>query len=222
LLKTLAGLQPYNAGTVSIYGRPVRACHHRVAYLPQRGEIDWRFPITVRRFVMTGRYVHLGWFTNPQRYDDTLVEQTLHRLGLGTVADRRISDLSGGQQQRALLARAIVQEAELLLLDEPFAALDAQTRVLMQELVVDLRRQGLCRSLLLVTHAIDEALLVGDRVVVLSARPGRIIADVTPQVSHSQSFDEIRAQPAFMQAFTTIWQLIRGEVEAQLREEVTL
>jgi NitT/TauT family transport system ATP-binding protein len=110
----------------------------------------------------------------------------------------------------------------VLLLDEPFAALDAQTRVLMQELLVDLRRQGLCRSLLLVTHAIDEALLVGDRVVVLSARPGRIIADVTPELAHGQSFDEIRAQPAFMQAFTTIWQLIRGEVEAQLREEVTL
>jgi len=144
------------------------------------------------------------------------------RMGLQRFIDAYPHQLSGGMQQRVGLARALAVNPDVLLLDEPFAALDAQTRVLMQELLVDLRRQGLCRSLLLVTHAIDEALLVGDRVVVLSARPGRSIADMTPQVSHSQSFDEIRAQPAFMQAFTTIWQLIRGEVEAQLREEVTL
>ena len=144
------------------------------------------------------------------------------RMGLQRFIDAFPHQLSGGMQQRVGLARALAVNPDVLLLDEPFAALDAQTRVLMQELLVDLRRQGLCRSMLLVTHAIDEALLVGDRVVVLSARPGRIIADVTPELAHGQSFDEIRAQPAFMQAFTTIWQLIRGEVEAQLREEVTL
>ncbi|NBU63106.1 MAG: ABC transporter ATP-binding protein [Chloroflexia bacterium] len=171
LLKTLAGLQPYTTGTVTIYGRPVRACHHRVAYLPQRGEIDWRFPVTVRRFVMTGRYVHLGWFRNPQPYDDALVEQTLQRLGLGGVADRRISDLSGGQQQRALLARAIVQEAELLLLDEPFNNVDPETRLLICTILDELQQLG--RTAIVATHNL--ARLTQDFDLIISLQAGAII-----------------------------------------------
>ncbi len=186
LLKTLAGLQPYNAGTVSIYGRPVRACHHRVAYLPQRGEIDWRFPITVRRFVMTGRYVHLGWFTNPQRYDDTLVEQTLHRLGLGAVADRRISDLSGGQQQRALLARAIVQEAELLLLDEPFNNVDPETRILICTILDELQQMG--RTAIVATH--DLSRLSQEFDLIISLRAGAVIKQQAAELYHQAAVEE--------------------------------
>ena len=150
LLKTLVGLQPYSSGTVQIFGRNVRACHHRVAYLPQRGEIDWRFPISVRRFVMTGRYVHIGWLRQPSVHDTTLVQHTLDRLNLAGVADRLISDLSGGQQQRALLARAIVQESELLLLDEPFNNIDPETRLLITRIVAELK--GLGRTILVATH----------------------------------------------------------------------
>jgi ABC-type Mn2+/Zn2+ transport system ATPase subunit len=150
LLKTLVGLQIYHAGSIEIYGRKVRACHHRVAYLPQRGEIDWKFPITVRRFVMTGRYVHIGWLRQPQKHDNELVEHTLDRLNLAHVADRVISDLSGGQQQRALLARAIVQEAELLLLDEPFNNIDPETRILITSILAELQKLG--RTAIVATH----------------------------------------------------------------------
>ena len=150
LLKTLVGLQTYSSGSVLIFGRNVRACHHRVAYLPQRGEIDWRFPISVRRFVMTGRYVHIGWLRQPSAHDTLLVEQTLSRLNLAAVADRLISDLSGGQQQRALLARAIVQESELLLLDEPFNNIDPETRMLITQIVAELKAMG--RTIVVATH----------------------------------------------------------------------
>lgn len=150
LLKTLVGLQTYHAGSIEIYGRKVRACHHRVAYLPQRGEIDWKFPITVRRFVMTGRYVHIGWLRQPNGHDKQLVDTTLERLNLAPVADRVISDLSGGQQQRALLARAIVQEAELLLLDEPFNNIDPETRTLINTILAELKQLG--RTSIVATH----------------------------------------------------------------------
>lgn len=143
------------------------------------------------------------------------------RMGLQRFIDAYPHQLSGGMQQRVGLARALAVNPDLLLLDEPFAALDAQTRLLMQELLADLRHQGVCRSLLFVTHAIDEALLVGDRVVVLSARPGRIVADMAPAFDRTLSLDAIRTQPAFTQAFQHIWQLIRTEVVTQMHGGVS-
>lgn len=167
LLKTLAGLQPYRIGQILIYGRPVRACHHRVAYMPQRGDIDWRFPVDVQRFVMTGRYVHLGWFRGPTPNDQLLVAETMARLGLEQVATRRISDLSGGQQQRALLARAIVQEAELLLLDEPFNNVDTETRQVICTILAELQQQG--RTSVVATHEMSRLREDFDIVITLHA-----------------------------------------------------
>ena len=128
LLKAVAGLLPVLGGNIRIYGNPVRACHHRVAYLPQRGEIDWRFPISLERLVLTGRYVHLGWLRWPAASDYKITREVIGRLGLGHLASRQIGRLSGGQQQRALLARALAQGADLLLLDEPLNAVDVETR----------------------------------------------------------------------------------------------
>ena len=186
LLKTLAGLQSYQIGTIRIYGRPVRACHHRVAYMPQRGDIDWRFPIDVARFVMTGRYVHLGWFHGPTTYDATLVADTMARLGLTHVAQRRISDLSGGQQQRALLARAIVQEAELLLLDEPFNNVDPETRQIICTILSELRQQG--RTSLVATHEISR--LREDFDVIITLHASQII-DVQSAQTYQHSEVEL-------------------------------
>lgn len=167
LLKTLAGIQPYHEGKIRIYGRNVRACHHRVAYVPQRGDIDWKFPISLQRFVLTGRYVHLGWFRGPTPHDMALVERTMARLGLDAVAQRRISDLSGGQQQRALLARAIVQEAELLLLDEPFNNVDPETRQLICTILAELRHNG--KSSLVATHEVSRLREDFDMIITLHA-----------------------------------------------------
>ena len=128
LLKSIVGLLKPRSGSIHVYGMPVASCLHRVAYLPQRGEIDWRFPMTVRELIQTGRYVHLGWLRRPGAEDRALVEQEIKRLRLDELADRQIGQLSGGQQQRALLARALVQGADLLLLDEPMNAVDVETR----------------------------------------------------------------------------------------------
>jgi manganese/zinc/iron transport system ATP- binding protein len=169
LLKAVAGLLPVRSGDVKVYGNPVGACHHRVAYLPQRGELDWRFPVSVRRLVMTGRYVHLGWLRRPGKEDRRLAERVMKCLGLSGLAEKRIGKLSGGQQQRALLARALVQEGDLILLDEPTNAVDSETRAAISETLSELRRQG--KSLIVATH--DLAGLADEFDGVLYLRDGR-------------------------------------------------
>ncbi|GAB4119544.1 MAG: metal ABC transporter ATP-binding protein [Roseiflexaceae bacterium] len=170
ILKTVAGLLKPTTGDVRIFGLPVGACHHRVAYLPQRGEIDWRFPISVERLVMTGRYVHLGWLRRPGRQDRQYTLETLERLGIAHLADRQIGELSGGQQQRALIARTLVQGADLILLDEPTNAIDAATRETIAQVLADLRRQG--RTVIMATHDTDR---LGEFDRIIALRDGRMI-----------------------------------------------
>lgn len=153
VLKAAAGLLRPTSGTVRAFGLPPGACHHRTAYLPQRGDIDWRFPVTVERMVMGGRFVHLGWLKWPRRQDRAVVGRTLDRLGLTGVAERPIAELSGGQQQRVLVARAMAQGADLLLLDEPFNNLDAETRADLMTLFAELRAAN--KTLLVATHDFD-------------------------------------------------------------------
>lgn len=150
LLKAVAGLLPIQSGEVRVYGNTVSACHHRVAYLPQRGEINWRFPISLRNLVLTGRYVHLGWLKRPRREDRAIVDETIARLGLRALAERQIGQLSGGQQQRTLMARALAQEADLILLDEPLNAIDADTRRVVTGVLATLSQEG--KTVVSATH----------------------------------------------------------------------
>ena len=170
LLKAVAGLLPFS-GRVRVCGRSIGACHHRVAYLPQHGEIDWRFPIDLRKLVLTGRYVHLGWLRRPAQQDHAICDALIARLGLAQMAGRQISQLSGGQQQRALLARALAQEAEVLLLDEPLIAVDAETRAVMAAVMDELRGRG--RTLLVATHDVSGLAAEFDSAVFLSE--GRVV-----------------------------------------------
>lgn len=153
LLKAAAGILALRCGNLTIYGNRVGACHHRVAYLAQRASIDWRFPMTVRDLVMTGRYGHLGWFARPRPKDRDMVEDVLNRVGLAEFADRQIDELSGGQQQRALLGRALTQNADMLLLDEPMNALDQQSQAIFHQIFMDLHEEG--RTLVVATHDLD-------------------------------------------------------------------
>ncbi len=150
LLRAAAGLLAAASGEIRIYGQTAGACHHRVAYLPQRGEVDWNFPISVGGLVLTGRYVHLGWLRRPGPNDRGIARQVIERLGLAPLAERKIGELSGGQQQRALLARALAQDADLLLLDEPLNAVDADTRVVVAGVLDELRRRE--KTVLVATH----------------------------------------------------------------------
>lgn len=166
LLKAIAGLLPASGGSLRIYGNAVGECHHRVAYLPQREEIDWRFPISVERLVLTGRYVHLGWFRWPKARDYQITREVMERLGLSDLADRQIGRLSGGQQQRALVARALAQEADLLLLDEPLNAVDANSRATLHDVFRDLHKQG--KTVLAATHELGRLASEFDAAVYLS------------------------------------------------------
>jgi len=150
VLKAVAGLLVAGAGTIRIFGNPVGACHHRVSYLPQRGEIDWQFPISVEKLVMAGRYPHLGWFRRPGPEDRRAVQEAMAELGIESLAGRQISELSGGQQQRTLLARCLAQGADLLLLDEPLNAVDSATIHVISEVLKNLQSRG--RTVVAATH----------------------------------------------------------------------
>lgn len=172
ILKAVAGLLPILSGSVQIFGLPIGGCHHRLGYLPQRGEIDWRFPISVERLVLTGRYVHLGWLRRPTADDHAIVGEVMRELGISDLAQRQISELSGGQQQRALLARTLAQQSDLLLLDEPMNAVDTETRDTIAEVLFRLRRQG--KAALVATHHLEH-LNEFDRVIEL--RDGLLYTD---------------------------------------------
>ncbi len=149
LIKAIVGqLQP-KAGRILIYGNPVGACHHRVAYMPQRSEINWRFPVTVEQVVMMGRYTHLGWFKRPRRTDYEVVREALQALGLG-FGSQQVGQLSGGQQQRVMLARALAQESDLLLLDEPLNNVDVKTQAIIFDILDQLALKG--KAILVSTH----------------------------------------------------------------------
>ena len=154
LMKAVCGILPLRSGTVKVYGLPIGGCHHRVAFLPQRGEINWRFPVTVERLVLAGRYVHLGWLQRPGRADHAAARTAMERMGILQLADRQIGMLSGGQQQRALLARALAQDAELLLLDEPLSGVDKQSRQIFSRVLNDLVQEG--RTVIMATHDTSE------------------------------------------------------------------
>ncbi|MCG3149937.1 MAG: High-affinity zinc uptake system ATP-binding protein ZnuC [Verrucomicrobiae bacterium] len=152
LLKAIVGLLPLTGGDIRVGGLPRGGCHHHVAYLPQRNALDWRFPITVRRLVVTGRYAHLGWLRRPGAADWTAADAALAELDMTGLAQRQISELSGGQQQRALLARSLAQGAELLLLDEPLNEVDAATRSAFGAALARWRAADQRRAVLTATH----------------------------------------------------------------------
>ena len=142
LLKAIAGLVPKSHGAISWRGTRINKWSKEFAYLPQREEIDWDFPITVRGLVEMGRYPQLGMWRHFSNKDEQAVENALQLLGLGNLQDRQIKQLSGGQQQRAFLARSIAQEAHVLLLDEPFTGLDRTSSETLGQLLDQLAQEG--------------------------------------------------------------------------------
>lgn len=142
LIKAIAGLIRPDSGNILWNGGPLHDTPGEIAYLPQRSDVDWSFPITVRALVEMGRYPALGLWRKFSRHDRDIVEKSLHELGLEPLAERQISELSGGQQQRAFLARALAQEAHVLLLDEPFTGLDAPACQSLGHLLDSLAAEG--------------------------------------------------------------------------------
>ncbi|MBW4464540.1 MAG: metal ABC transporter ATP-binding protein [Pegethrix bostrychoides GSE-TBD4-15B] len=176
LLKALLGLVPAAGGMVRYCTCPLHQQLARVAYIPQRSQIDWDYPITVWQVVMMARTRQLGWFRSPGRAAKEIVRAALERVEVLNLRDRRIGELSGGQQQRVFLARALAQQADLFLLDEPFTGVDKKTEAVMLEVFEELRLQG--KILLLSTHEWGQSLHQLDRLLLLNQG---LIADGSPQ-----------------------------------------
>lgn len=168
LLKTIAGLLSASEGTISWRGSQVKKWSREFAYLPQREEVDWSFPITVRGLVEMGRYPHTSWWRNFSRADAAAVDAALAALSLEDLKDRQICELSGGQQQRAFLARAIAQEAHVLLLDEPFTGLDRRAAKQLSDLLGELASQG--RLVIASHHDVASARELFDQVLLLRTK----------------------------------------------------
>jgi ABC-type Mn2+/Zn2+ transport system ATPase subunit len=178
LLKTVAGLLPPEGGVVEVFGRRPRDLPPgTIAYVPQVEAVDWSFPASVYDVVAMGRFPRLGVFTRFGKLDRAAVERALEALRLGDLRGRHIAELSGGQQQRTFVARAVAQEPQLLLLDEPTTGVDAATEDSLLTLVRGLVRDGL--PVLMTTHDLDRAPEWFDRLIVVDRK---ILADGTPDV----------------------------------------
>lgn len=171
LLKSIAGLLTPETGHILIGGRDHTGTASRIAYLPQRESVDWDFPVTVEGLVEMGRYHHVGLFGSFSSRDRTAVREALELFQLGPFAHRQIKALSGGQQQRAFLARAWAQEADLYILDEPFAGLDRTSSRALADALQTLKQQG--KLLLVSHHALSEAATLFDSAVLLN---GELVA----------------------------------------------
>lgn len=149
LIKSILGLVPIAAGQVLIYGKPYEQQRRLVGYVPQRGSVDWDFPTNVQDVVLMGRYGNLGWVRRPGKDEHKLACEALEKVGMLDFAGRQISQLSGGQQQRVFLARALVQDAQVYFMDEPFQGVDIKTEKAIVTLLQELRSAG---STVVVVH----------------------------------------------------------------------
>jgi ABC-type Mn2+/Zn2+ transport system ATPase subunit len=168
LFKVLVGLLPLRGGEILIHGLPLGEHKDCVAYVPQRSEVDWRFPVTVLDVVMMGRFNRQGWLGRSTRLDQEAVRHALDQMGIANLAQRVIGDLSGGQQQRVFLARALAQQPHILLMDEPFTGVDAATQEDTLALLEKLKVEQV--TVLVSTHDLNMAAQRFEQVLLLNHR----------------------------------------------------
>ena len=168
LIRAILGMVTPAAGQALVHGRPYAEQRRRVAYVPQRGSVDWDFPTNALDVVLMGTYGRLGWVRRPGSTEKEAARQALEQVGMGDFAGRQISQLSGGQQQRVFLARALVQHADVYFMDEPFQGVDATTERAIVELLRELRSSG--KTVLAVHHDLQTVPEYFDRVALLNVR----------------------------------------------------
>lgn len=166
LLKAMLGLIPADRGVVEYRSRALSRQLAQVAYVPQRTQIDWDYPITVQNVVMMARTRHTGWFRSPSLQSKKIVQAALERVGMWELKNRQIGELSGGQQQRVFLAQAIAQEADLFFFDEPFVGVDKRTEAIIFEVFDELKSQG--KILLVVGHDLGETVRQYDQFLLIN------------------------------------------------------
>ena len=168
LIKAIMGIVPAAGGEIRIFDRSFREQRHRVGYVPQRTSVDWDFPTTVLDVVLMGTYGSLGWFRRPGKEQLDAAWHAIERVSMTEYAGRQISELSGGQQQRTFLARALVQNADIYLMDEPFQGVDARTERAIVQILRQMRQQG--RTLIIVHHDLQTVEEYFDLVAMLNVR----------------------------------------------------
>jgi manganese/iron transport system ATP-binding protein/manganese/zinc/iron transport system ATP- binding protein len=167
-IKTVMGFIKPDLGTVEIFGEDVSHVKGQIAYVPQRGAVDWDFPITVREVAAMGRYGKRRWWRDLKREDYQLADDALEKVRMSEFAKRQIGQLSGGQQQRVFMARALAQNAEILLLDEPFAGVDAATERAILDVLQETKAQG--KTVVVVHHDLGTAAEYFDLLILLKQR----------------------------------------------------
>lgn len=175
LFKAIVGLIPFTGGAISIHGKDCAASHTLVGYVPQHNAVDWNFPATVSDVVMMGRLRQIGWFRLPGRKHQQVVDRLLDQVGLYDLRHRQVGQLSGGQRQRVFIARALAQETDVLLLDEPFSGVDAAAEHEILDVLDRLQRERV--TVLIATHDLNMAATRFDRVLLIRQR---VVAYGTP------------------------------------------
>jgi manganese/iron transport system ATP-binding protein len=197
LFRIIAGTLRPDSGSVHVYGHGPGG-HVCIAYVPQRSQVDWSFPVTATEVVMMGRIRKLGLFRWPSSHDWEFVRQALDRVDMADLGDRQIGDLSGGQQQRVFLAQALAQEAEVVLLDEPLTGLDMPNQEAIFATLNDLKKGG--AAIMVATHDLN---LAADRFDLVMLLNRRLIAFGTP--------DEVYTRPHLLEAYGGSVHVIPGE-----------
>ncbi|MCU0889102.1 MAG: metal ABC transporter ATP-binding protein [Rubritepida sp.] len=196
LLKAALGLITMDAGVVRFFGQPLGEVRGRVAYLPQRASVDWDFPASALDVVAMARLPRARWFGALPRREREAARAALAAVGLADLADRQIGRLSGGQQQRVFLARALAQEADLFLMDEPLAAVDAVTEQTILAVLHGLARNG--KSVLMVHHDLSLVQAHFDQVLILAGRvvAAGTVAEAFTEAAVAQAFGGLPGRPA--------------------------
>jgi ABC-type Mn2+/Zn2+ transport system ATPase subunit len=208
LFKALVGLLPVRSGFIRIHGHPLGQHQDCVAYVPQREDVDLKFPVTVLDVTMMGRFGKLGLFGRPSLKDKQIVLESLNLMGIADLAHLSISELSGGQLQRVFLARALAQEPHILLMDEPFTGVDITTQEKTMELLETLQKQGV--TVMVSTHDLTMASERFDQTMLLNHR---IIAFGKPEqvFTHDHIHEAFSGKVLFLDGAAVVDQCCSGE-----------
>ena len=166
MIKAILELIPYHSGSVRFFNKPVKQMRKQIAYVPQRNDIDWNFPILVEDAVLLGTYPKLGLIKRPSKKDKAFASQCLQTVGMYDYRHKQISELSGGQQQRVFMARALAQEADILFLDEPFVGIDIASEKMIVDILKKLRSEG--KTIFIVHHDLSKVTTYFDDVLLLN------------------------------------------------------
>ncbi|WP_077298534.1 metal ABC transporter ATP-binding protein [Virgibacillus pantothenticus] len=168
MMKAMLGLIPRDSGEVMIENQPLQTIQKKIAYVPQRSNIDWDFPIIVKDTVLLGTFPKLGLFRRPKKHDRNWAIECLTKVGMEKYAKNQIGELSGGQQQRVFLARALAQKAEYFFLDEPFVGIDVASEEVIIRILKDLRNQG--KTVFVVHHDLSKVKNYFDDLVLINKK----------------------------------------------------